>query len=132
MEFMDKKLEDIVVTLPFADGTSMDCGVFSYFEVNHKKYFALLPLKGEKELDYTAKFMLYEVEEDEEHNPVVMYIEDDEEYAIAAQCFSEQIAKKSKYYQYLKDSDGSPASYPVLCKYIESWCTEGQFSNRWY
>lgn len=45
---------------------------------------------------------------------------------------TEQIAKKSKYYQYLKDSDGSPASYPVLCKYIESWCTEGQFSNRWY
>ena len=48
MEFMDKQLEDIVVTLPFADGTSMDCGVYSYFEVNDKKYFALLPLKGEK------------------------------------------------------------------------------------
>ena len=42
MNFMDKNLEDIVVTLPFADGTSMDCGVFSYFEVNGKKYFALL------------------------------------------------------------------------------------------
>ena len=27
MEFMDKKLEDIIVTLPFEDGTSMDCGV---------------------------------------------------------------------------------------------------------
>lgn len=95
MEFMDKKLEDIVVTLPFADGTSVDCGVFSYFEVNGKKYFALLPLKGEKELDYSASFMLYEVEEDEEHNPVVMYIEDDDEYAIAAQCFSEQMSNKS-------------------------------------
>ena len=63
--------------------------------INYKKYFALLPLKGEKELDYSASFMLYEVEEDEEHNPVVMYIEDDEEYAIAAQCFSEQMSKKS-------------------------------------
>ena len=39
---MDKKLEDIVVTLPFEDGTTMDCGVFSYFEVNNKNYFALL------------------------------------------------------------------------------------------
>ena len=37
MEFMGKKLEDIVVTLPLADGTSMDCGVYSYFEVNNKK-----------------------------------------------------------------------------------------------
>ena len=88
-EFMGKKLEDIVVELPFEDGTMLSCGVHSYFEVNGKKYFALLPLKGEKELDYSAKYMLYEVEEDEENNPVVMYIEDDVEYAIAAQCFSE-------------------------------------------
>ena len=89
MEFMGKKLEDIIVTLPFQDGTSLECGVHSYFEVNHKKYFALLPLKGEKQLDYSQKFMIYEVEEDEEKNPIVMYIEDDLEYAMAAQCFSE-------------------------------------------
>ena len=94
MEFMDKKLEEVVVTLPFADGTSLDCGVYSYFEVNGKKYFALLPLKGEKELDFTKSFMLYEVEEDEENNPIVMYIEDDMEYAIAAQYFSNQLSKK--------------------------------------
>ena len=94
MNFMDKKLEDIVVTLPFADGTSMDCGVFSYFEVNNKEYFALLPLKGEKELDFSASYMLYEVEKDEEGNPIVMYIEDDTEYAIAAQYFSNQLSKK--------------------------------------
>ena len=94
MEFMGKNLEEIVVTLPFEDGTSMDCGVFSYFEVNNKKYFALLPLKGEKELDYSKSFMLYEVEEDEEGNPVVMYIESDAEYAVAAQYFSDLLAKK--------------------------------------
>ena len=93
MEFMGKKLEDIVVTLPFADGTSVDYGVYSYFEVNNKKYFALLPLKGEKELDFSQSFMLYEVQEDEEQNPIVMYIEDDVEYAIAAQYFSNQLDK---------------------------------------
>ena len=94
MDFMDKKLEDIIVTLPYEDGTSMDCGVYSYFEVNNKKYFALLPLKGEKELDFSKCYMLCEVEEDEENNPVVMYIEDDTEYAIAAQYFSDLLAKK--------------------------------------
>ena len=94
MEFMGKNLEEIVVTLPFENGTSMDCGVFSYFEVNNKKYFALLPLKGEKELDYSKSFMLYEVEEDDEGNPVVMYIENDAEYAVAAQYFSDLLAKK--------------------------------------
>ena len=94
MDFMGKELEDIVVTLPFEDGTSMDCGVYTYFEVNNKKYFALLPLKDEKQLDYSKNFMLYEVEEDEENNPIVMYIEDDTEYAIAAQYFSDLLAKK--------------------------------------
>lgn len=94
MEFMDKKLEDIVVTLPFADGTNVECGVYSYFEVNNKKYFALLPLKGEKELDFSQSYMLYEVEEDEEHNPIVLYIENDIEYAIAAQYFSKKFLKK--------------------------------------
>ena len=88
MDFMGKNLEDIVVTLPYEDGTSLDCGVHSYFEVNDKKYFALLPLKGEKQLDFSQSYMLYEVEEDEENNPIVMYIEDDIEYAIAAQYFS--------------------------------------------
>ncbi|MBR6664581.1 MAG: DUF1292 domain-containing protein [Lachnospiraceae bacterium] len=91
MDFMGKKLEDIIVTLPFQDGTSMECGVYSYFEVNHKRYFALLPLKGKKELDFSQNFMLYEVEEDEDHNPIVMYIEDDIEYAIAARYFSDQL-----------------------------------------
>lgn len=93
MEFMGKKLEDIVVELPYEDGTSVECGVFSYFEVNNKKYFALLPLKGEKELDFSKSFMLYEVEEDEEGNPIIIYIEDDTEYAIAAQYFSNQLSK---------------------------------------
>ena len=94
MDFKGKKLEDIVVTLPFADGTSMDCGVYSFFEVINKKYFALLPLKGEKELDFSSSYMLYEVEEDEENNPVVLYIEDDLEYSIVAGYFSKQILKK--------------------------------------
>ena len=96
MEFMGKKLEDIVVTLPLADGTSMDCGVFSYFEVNNKKYFALLPLKGEKELDYSQSYMLYEVQEDEEENPIIVYIEDDMEYAIAAKYFSMLLEQNEK------------------------------------
>ena len=95
MEFMGKKLENLFVTLPYADGTSVVCGVYSYIEVNNKKYFALLPLKGEKELDFSKNYMLYEVVEDEEHNPVVMYIEDDLEYAIAAQYFSNQLSKNN-------------------------------------
>ena len=94
MEFMGKKLEDLVVSLPLQDGTELECGVYSYFEVNNKKYFALLPLKGEKELDFSQSYMLYEVEVDEEENPIVLYIESDLEYEIAAQYFSRQLKNK--------------------------------------
>ena len=96
MEFMGKKLEDIIVTLPYADGTSLACGVHTYFEVNNKKYFALLPLKGERELDYSQSYMLYEVQEDEEQNPIIVYIEDDMEYAIAAKYFSLLLEQNEK------------------------------------
>ena len=93
MEFMGKKLENLVVTLPFEDGSTVDYGVYSYFEVNNKKYFALLPLKDKKELDFSKNYQLYEVVMDEEGNPVVMYIEDDLEFAIASQYFSMQLSK---------------------------------------
>ena len=95
MEFMGKKLENLVVTLPFEDGTTVDYGVYSYFEVNHKNYFALLPLKGKKELDFSKNYQLYEVVMDDENNPVVMFIEDDLEYAMAAQYFSMQLSKQT-------------------------------------
>ena len=95
MEFMGKKLENLVVTLPFEDGSTVDYGVYSYFEINSKEYFALLPLKGKKELDFSKSYQLYEVVKDEEGNPVVMYIEDDLEFAIASQYFSMQLSKQS-------------------------------------
>lgn len=45
MSFMGKELEDIIVTLPFADGFSMECGVAASFEVAGKQYFAANYLK---------------------------------------------------------------------------------------
>lgn len=55
MDFMGKKLEDIVVTLPYADGTSVDCGVFSYFEVNHKKIFCITSTERGKTVGFCSK-----------------------------------------------------------------------------
>lgn len=94
MEFMGKKLDELIVTLPMVDGSSIECGVFSYFEVNAKAYFALLPRKEDKSLDFTQSYMIYEVEKDEEGNPIVLYIEDDKEYAIAANFFANNILSK--------------------------------------
>ncbi len=88
LEFMGQKLEDIIVTLPFADGSTQECGVYASFNVQGKDYFALLPLKGKKQLDFSHKFMLYEVQKDEEGNPIVTHIENDDDFNAAAAYFS--------------------------------------------
>lgn len=91
MDFKGTKLEDIIVTLPFQDGTSMECGVYSYFKLNNKEYFAMLPLKGKKQLDFSKSYMLYEVKENQDQNLEVFYIESDEEYSAVAQYFSDSL-----------------------------------------
>ena len=93
MKFMDKELKDIVVTLPLADGSELECGVFAVFETNNKQYFALLPLK-EGELDHTQSYMLYQVEMDQNNEPMILYIESDIEYALAANYFSANFLDK--------------------------------------
>jgi len=93
MEFRGKDIKEIVVTLPFADGTNLDCGVFAYFQVGGKDYFALLPLTEDGQLDFANNYMLYRIETDEEDNPIVLYIESDMEYTIAANYFADNYLK---------------------------------------
>ncbi len=84
MDFRGKKLEDLVINLSFADGSTADFGVHKYFQLDGKEYFALLPFIADKKLDYSRKPTLYEVQEDADKNPVVVYIESDQEYEKAA------------------------------------------------
>ncbi|SFG66940.1 DUF1292 domain-containing protein [Oribacterium sp. WCC10] len=88
MEFRGKKIEDLIITLPFMDGTTADYGVHKYFKFEGKEYFAMLPLIGKKELDHTKNISLYEVQEDADKNPVVVYIEDDAEFEKVANYYS--------------------------------------------
>ena len=87
-EFMGQKLKEIIVTLPFTDGSVKEFGVYAYFEVAGKEYFVLLPFKGKKELDFSHKYQLYSVLKDEEGNPIVTNIENDEDFNLAADFFS--------------------------------------------
>lgn len=93
MKFMDKELKDLIVTLPFADGTELECGVFSYFEVQDKEYFALLPKNADGTMDTSSNYMIYRVEKDEQNNPMIIYIENDYEYAVVANFFADHYLK---------------------------------------
>lgn len=93
MDLKGKKLEDLVVTLPLSDGSELNCSVYAVFDLNDKSYMALQPLLEDNTPDPSMSLMLYGVTEDEEGNPVVIYIEDDYEYALAAQVFSNNFLK---------------------------------------
>lgn len=95
MEFHGKKLEDLIITLPFADGTEEDYGVFASFEMDSNTYFVLQPLLEDKRtLDKTKGLSIYRVSDDGEGNPCVEYIENDFEYQKAVGKFQYEMMKQ--------------------------------------
>lgn len=85
LEMMD---EDII-TLTLDDDTEVPCVVLGIFEANGKEYIALLPTEGE-DAD-NGQVYLYGFSEDEEGNPILANIEDDEEFEIASDAFDEML-----------------------------------------
>ena len=79
--------EVMTVTLTLDDDSVVECEVITIYEANGKDYIALLPLneKGESE---SGDVYLYRYTE-EEGEPSLENIEDDDEYEIAADAFDE-------------------------------------------
>ena len=83
--------EEMTVELELDDGSVVNCAVITILEVDGKDYIVLLPLdeKGEN-ADGEVWFYRYEEnEEDPNEEPVLTYIEDDEEYDAVADAFDE-------------------------------------------
>ncbi len=89
MEIKKQEVKDLFVTLDMADGSTVECKVMASFDVDSNTYAALLPMDENHNVNLQAPIMLYRMEEDEEHNPIVVYIEDDQEYNAAANRLSE-------------------------------------------
>lgn len=77
--------EEMTVTLTLDDGTELDCAVVSIFPAGEHEYIALLPMKEEQE----GEVFLYRFSMDEDGNPSLENIEDDDEYEIVADAFDE-------------------------------------------
>ena len=83
--------EEMTVELELDDGTVVNCAVITILEVDGKDYIVLLPLdeKGDN-ADGEVWFYRYEEnEEDPNEEPVLTYIEDDDEYEAVADAFDE-------------------------------------------
>lgn len=81
--------EDVMVTLSLDDGTDVECEILTIFDVGEQDYIALLPLDEKGEPNKAGEVFIYRYQEDEEGNPSLENIEDDEEYEAVADRFDE-------------------------------------------
>ena len=79
--------EVMTVTLTLDDDSVVECEVITIYEANGKDYIALLPL-NEKDESESGDVYLYRYTE-ENGEPSLENIEDDDEYEIAADAFDE-------------------------------------------
>ena len=84
---MNTDEEQITVTLTMEDDEEIDCAVLTTYSANGREYIALLPLNEEGESE-DGDVYLYRYEE-EDGEPTLGNIEDDDEYDIAADAFDE-------------------------------------------
>lgn len=95
----NEELEEGTVTLTLEDDTEVECAIVAIYPAGDKEYIALLPLDDEE----SGEVFLYRYTEDENGEPSLENIEDDEEYEIAADAFDEML--DSEEYDELADTD---------------------------
>ncbi len=81
--------DDMFVTLDLDDGSSVECQILTIFEAEGRDYIALLPLDENGDENEDGEVFIYRYSEDEEGNPSLENIEDDDEYEVVADRFDE-------------------------------------------
>lgn len=83
--------EEMTVTLDLEDGSSVECAIVTILTVNNQDYIVLLPLdeNGENEEGEVWFYRYSENENDPNEEPVLDYIDDDDEYEAVADAFDE-------------------------------------------
>ena len=91
----EKELDDeeMTVELELEDGSSVNCAVITILTVEKKDYIVLLPLNENGEnTDGEVWFYRYsENPDDPNEEPILDYIEDDDEYEKVADAFDEYL-----------------------------------------
>ena len=80
--------ENLTVTLTLDNDEVLECAVLTIFSAGDRQYIALLPLEDAEDTGEGDVF-IYRFEEDENGEPTLDNIEDDDEYELAADAFDE-------------------------------------------
>lgn len=81
--------EDMFVTLDMDDGTQAECEIITIFEVDGQDYIVLLPLDENGEENEEGTVYIFRYFEDEDGNPSLENIRDDEEFEAVEEKFDE-------------------------------------------
>ena len=89
----DNNDEEMTVELELEDGTLVNCAIVTILTVEGKDYIALLPMNenGENEDGEVWFYSYSENPDDPDEEPVLDYIDDDEEYEKVADAFDEYL-----------------------------------------
>ena len=85
--------ENLTVTLTLDNDEVLECAVLTIFSAGDRQYIALLPLEDAEDTEEGDVF-IYRFEEDENGEPTLDNIEDDDEYELAADAFDEWLDEK--------------------------------------
>ncbi|MDE6389202.1 MAG: DUF1292 domain-containing protein [Lachnospiraceae bacterium] len=85
--------EEMTVELELEDGTSVTCAIVTILTVSEQEYIVLLPLDEQGEnSDGEVWFYRYsENPDDPNEEPILDYIDDDDEYEAVADAFDEYL-----------------------------------------
>lgn len=83
----NEETEEMTVTLTLDDDTTLECVVINIFQAGGQDYIALLPLEGTAAEE--GEVYLYRYSEDEDGEPNLENIEDDDEFELVSDAFDE-------------------------------------------
>lgn len=84
----DDDMEDLRVTLSLDDGLEVECQILTIFDLDEQNYIVLMPEDEDEDSD-EAEVFIYRYFEDDDGNPSLENIEDDEEYEAVTERFEE-------------------------------------------
>jgi hypothetical protein len=99
---LDLANPNATVTLTLDDDTELECAVLTIYPAGDRKYIALLPL-DENGDNTDGEVFLYRFTQEENEQPVLENILDDDEYDLAADAFDELLDKAE--YDEIVDGD---------------------------
>lgn len=85
----DDDPDDYRVTLDLDDGTSVECAILTILEIDDQDYIVLIPVDENDEPIEEGEVFIYRYYEDEDGNPTLDNIDNDDEFDRVSECFDE-------------------------------------------